>query len=389
MGKYILLFLIAISSAFAKAPTNREQVRVYGLEKDWSIYDNQLKEYVPFLPALHNKEKQLYLALEHQKYKGFYLSLFGEKNVYLFINNNLCYYFKDAEWLHLNIDSLQRSIKSSPILITYLSGSAIKNMPSIAITLQKYTPPNLISNKNIGENQANNTRIIKTKPKIFSETKIFLMITSLGILVVMAVFSKTMKPIFSFSFIYNSLENFIKGKNQIKRLSTPTFAFFLFYYGLTLAFVIIFLSTYTDKVSYQFFFDEATTLGGRVEVFLLLSLLMTGFIILKYLIIWLLGLLYNDRQLTNLHFQEFMDLSQVFCVIFVLTTLLASSAVSSLSLLAFDVLVYFFGICLFAQSVLMSYRINNAVSYQKLYLFSYLCASEYLPLFLSAKLLTS
>jgi hypothetical protein len=84
-----------------------------------------------------------------------------------------------------------------------------------------------------------------------------------------------------------------------------------------------------------------------------------------------------------------MDLSQIFCVIFIVTTLLANSIVSSITPLGFDVLVYFFGACLLGQSILMSYRINNAVSYQKLYLFSYLCASEYLPLFLSAKLLTS
>ena len=386
----LLLFSLAWNALLAKeAPSNRAQVRVYALEKDWSIYDNQLKEYVPFLPALHAREKQLYLAFEQQKYKGFNLSILGEKEVYLFINNNLCYYFPAQQWLHLNIDSLQKAIKQSPLLITYLSKNNLRQLPTIAVTLQKEEAVIVKENQIVTEKKEIKDATAKIKDKEQKELKNFLMIATLGILAVMAVFSITIRPIFSFSFIFNSIDNFLKGKNQIKRLSTPTFVFFLLYYGLTLAFVVMFLSTYTNKVSYQYFFDEANTLIGRVEVFIFLSLLMTLFLIAKYLIIWILGSLYNDRQLTNLHFQEFMDLSQVFCVIFIITTLLANSVVSSLTPLGFDILIYFFELCFLAQAFLMSYRINNAVSYQKLYLFSYLCASEYLPLFLSAKLLTS
>jgi hypothetical protein len=281
--KYLVLLLVSIGSTFAKAPLSKEQVRIYALEKDWAIYDNQLKEYVPFLPSLHTREKQLYLTLEYQKYKGFYLSLLGDKETYLFINNNLCHYFGDSQWLHLNIDSLQRTIKQTPLLITYLSKKSILQMPAVGITLEKKVETEMVNYQSEEKILVDNP-IIKAKPKKKGMMKDFLMLTTLGILAVMAVFSKTTKPIFSFSFVFNSLGDFVKGKNQIKRLSTPSFLFFLLYYGLTLAFVVLFLSTYTDKISYQYFFEEAKNLFDTLKLYVLLSVLMIGFLMIDSLL---------------------------------------------------------------------------------------------------------
>jgi hypothetical protein len=185
----------------------------------------------------------------------------------------------------------------------------------------------------------------------------------------------------------NELGSFLKGKNQIKRLSTPSFLFFLLYYGLALSFVIMFLSIYSNKISYTNFFVEAATLEDRIEVFLLLTASIIALIVSKYGLIWVLGSLYNDRNIINLHFQEYMNISQLFCVVWLSVILLANSVATTISPITIDLLVYFFGFCMLLQSILMSYRINNGVIHKKLYLFSYLCASEYLPLFLSAKLL--
>ncbi len=397
--RYLILIVFACLGVahyqlLAKSPVVKAQTTVYSLETAWSIYDNQLQTYIPFLPTLHTGEKQLYLSINEQKYKDFYISIFGKKDIYLFINNNLAYHFQDSTWLHLRVDSLQKLTQGAPLLITYLSQTTIKKTPIAEITWQKnqrsINAPNQSDINQIPSNAQNNTPIlVKTKSKEQKEYKNFLLLATLGILAVMAVFSTTSKPVFSFSFLYTAFSDFLKGKNQIKRLSTPSFAFFLTYYGLILAFVIMFLSTYSNKISYHFFFNEPTTLGGRVEVFLLLTLLMIAFVALKYLLIWGLGSLYNDRQLINLHFQEYMSLSQIFCVILISVTLLANSVSTTVSQTTIDALVYFFAFCMILQSILMSYRINNTVTHQKLYLFSYLCASEYIPLFLSAKLLMS
>jgi hypothetical protein len=388
------LFGVAHYQLLAKSPIVKPQTKIYSLASDWSIYDNQLQAYVPFLPSLHTEEKQLYLTINTQKYKDFYISLFGEKGVNLFINNNLVYHFQDSTWLHLRVDSLQKTMQGASLLLTYWSIRTIKTAPISEITWHKKEKiaqsVQIDTINNIPSNESKDTLVlIKTKESKIKEHKNFLLLATLGILAVMAIFSITSKPIFSFAFLSDTLSDFLKGKNQIKRLSTPYFIFFVLYYGLILAFVVMFFSTYSSKISYRIFFDEPTTLGKRIEIFLLLTFVMIAFITLKYTLIWILGSLYNDKQLINLHFQEYMNLSQFFCVTLLAVTLLANSIATTISQTTIDFLVYFFAFCMLSQSILMSYRINNAVIHKKLYLFSYLCASEYIPLFLSAKLLMS
>ena len=390
--RYSFLFLfcfgVACPKLLAESPTAQNQFKVYALENAWSIYDNQLQTYVPFLPSLHTGEKQLYLILDYQKYKDFYISLAAEKDAYLFINNNLFYHFQNSSWLHLKIDSLQKITQSkSLILLTYLASHIITEPPSTQITLQK-REINLATTKDAaGKLPEKITLSVKERSEEIRENKNFLLLATICLLAIMAVFSYTYKPIFSFQFLISELDSFLKGKNQVKRLSTPSFLFFLLYYGISLAFVIMFLSTYSSKISYANFFSEPNTLVERAEVFLLLTTLIIALVVGKYCLIWILGSLYNDRNIANLHFQEYMNISRLFCVVWLSVILLANSIATTISPASVDFLAYFFAFCMLLQSILMGYRINNSVIHKKLYLFSYLCASEYLPLFLSAKLL--
>lgn len=389
--RYSFLFLFSFGvgcfQLLAKTPTAQNQLKIYSLENAWSIYDNQLQAYVPFLPQLHTKEKQLYLILDHRKYKDFYLSLVAPKGTYLFLNNNLFHYFQDSLQLNLKIDSLQKITIGKPLLLTYLSMQYIKEPPSTKITIGM-NGGSLVGNKEtVAKLQESTPILIKARAADRQDNKNFLLLATMGLLTIMAVFSYISKPMFSFQILLNELGSFLKGKNQIKRLSTPSFLFFLLYYGLALSFAIMFLSTYSNKISYTNFFVGATTLEDRIEVFLLLTASVIALIVSKYGLIWVLGSLYNDRNIINLHFQEYMNISQLFCVVWLSVILLANSVATAISPVAIDLLVYFFGFCMLLQSILMSYRINNSVIHKKLYLFSYLCASEYLPLFLSAKLL--
>lgn len=389
--RYSFLFLLGFGVAcfelFAKTPTAQNQLKIYSLENAWSIYDNQLQAYVPFLPRLHTKEKQLYLILDYQKYKDFYLSLAAPQGTYLFLNNNLFHYFQDSLQLNLKIDSLQKIIIGKPLLLTYLSMQYIKEPPSTNITIG-IRGSRLTGDKEIGvKAQENIPIVIKARAADTQDNKNFLLLATLCLMTIMAVFSYISKQMFSLQFLLNELGSFLKGKNQIKRLSTPSFLFFLLYYGLALSFAVMFLSTYGNKISYTNFFVEATTLEDRIQIFLLLTASVIALIISKYGLIWVLGSLYNDRNIINVHFQEYMNISQLFCVVWLSVILLANSVATTISPSTIDFLAYFFGFCMLLQSILMSYRINNSVIHKKLYLFSYLCASEYLPLFLSAKLL--
>lgn len=389
-----LLFCLGVVDfqLLAKSPRIREQLIIYSIEDAWSIYDNELQAYIPFLPALQQEEKQLYLVLANQKYARFYLSILGEKGTYLFINNNLSYRFRETSILHLKIDSLQKLTGGNSLFFTYLSETNIRKPPLTQIIQQKNmrgVADSLSVSKDTIQQSIGYSMVVRERADEVKTNKNFLLIASLSLLAIMAVFSYTSKPVFSFQFLLNEFDAFLKGKNQIKRLSTPSFLFFLLYYSSALAFAIMFLSTYSRKVSYAAFLAAPTTLGERVETFLFLIGLIMLFVAAKYCLVWILGSLYNDRNIVNLHFQEYMTISQLFCVVWLSVILLANSIATTISQDTIDYLLYFFAFCMIAQSLFMSYRINNSTIHKKLYLFSYLCASEYLPLFLSAKLLMS
>ncbi len=386
----LFAFFTASLSVFAQSLSAAEYVPVFSLHNQWNIYDNQTKTYLPFLPSLHLGKTQLYLVLDTKKYKDFYLSMFVEQNTYFFFNNTLSAHFTTASWQHFRIDSLQKiSGAEQPLLITYFSQKTFKELPLSLITLKKTNAGTGMDTITIANKHSFNPNMpnIRTEDKV---NKNFLMLAVLGILSIVAFFSQVNQPIFNLHFLTNTLKDFIKGKNQIRRLSAPNFLLFLFFYGFSLSYIIIFFATYTNKIDNPVLLNENNEdLLGKLEYWGILSVFVMAIVCVKFVIIWSLGILYNDRQIVNLHTQEYMNISQIFCVIMLCITLLFNSIQHDILVKSLNWLVYVFVFLLFLQAILLTYRINNATNYKKVYLFSYLCASEYFPLILSAKFFSS
>jgi hypothetical protein len=115
-----------------------------------------------------------------------------------------------------------------------------------------------------------------------------------------------------------------------------------------------------------------------------LLLSVASFVIVKYLSISLMGILYHDRHILNLHFQEYMTSSYIFSVLAQLAILLTNTRAQFLTPDIGD-LSYVMIACMALPSLFLTYRLNKSVSYRKIYLFSYLCTTEYLPLLLFIK----
>lgn len=385
----LFVFITASLSVFAQSVPTEEHVPVFSLANQWNIYDNQVKAYIPFLPPLHLDKKQLYLVLDTKKYQDFYLSIFVEENSYFFVNNNLFAHFTTVSWQHFKIDSLQKLSRENPLLITYSSKKTFNKLPVSYITLKRTRNIASADTITIANERTSNHHIINVKADN-KVSKNFLMLAMLGVLSIVAFFSQINQPIFSLYFLSSTLKDFIKGKSQIRRLSAPNFMLFLLFYGFSLSYIIIFFATYTGKVDDNIFLNEEQgDLWNRLEHWGALSIFIIAIICVKFLIIWLLGALYSDRQIVSLHIQESMNISQIFCVIMLCITLLFNSIQHEISAESIAWLVYIFVFLLFLQSILLTYRINYATNYKKVYLFSYLCASEYFPLILSAKFFSS
>jgi hypothetical protein len=141
------------------------------------------------------------------------------------------------------IDSLQKiSGAEQPLLITYFSQKTFKELPLSLITLKKTNAGTGMDTITIANKHSFNPNMpnIRTEDKV---NKNFLMLAVLGILSIVAFFSQVNQPIFNLHFLTNTLKDFIKGKNQIRRLSAPNFLL-----GTELEFVIMVIAVSCVKL---------------------------------------------------------------------------------------------------------------------------------------------
>jgi Domain of unknown function (DUF4271) len=376
--KIILLFLF-MSLRLAdgvQAQLVSDSTQLYPLEKEWTVFDRETEDYVPYFPKIHTTVNKIHIVLDSRKHPGFRFILKGLQGDYLFIDNRLLFTFKKEHQLYMSIDSLAKLYRNQNMLITYYSPRFLEKNPE-AYMASSFLFRNKISPFNKVEEWA------RVKPPYAYRN--FLTVVSVIQLILIAIvirFNTDKKNVFLG--IY--LPRVSKSGFQAKRLQNITFLIFSIYFGFTFAFTLFFLGTYSHILTYERIVTISASRADLTIDFITIGLFVIFTLLVKYAVIWFLGKLYNDRQITTLHFQEYMQIAQNFCTILALIMVLAHTVVIQYEVTFSDFLVYIFCIFLIIKAVLVSYRLNQVFTYKKVYLFSYLCATEYVPILFSAKL---
>ena len=135
--KYLLSFFILLLSlvnvAIANVPRADAYQVVQNLEEQWMVYDSEYKGYVPFLKEMHGNPSALYLELNLDSYKGYFLQVSHTQGGYLFIQAQLYKKIASQEQIRLSIDSLKNLQQKSAILISLYNASGHTTMPSVAM----------------------------------------------------------------------------------------------------------------------------------------------------------------------------------------------------------------------------------------------------------------
>jgi hypothetical protein len=384
--KYLLSFFILLLSlvnvAIADVPQSDAYQVVQNLEEQWMVYDSEYKGYVPFLKEMHGNPSALYLELNLDSYKGYFLQVSHTQGGYLFIQAQLYKKIASQEQIRLSIDSLKNLQQKSAILISLYNASGHTTMPSVAM-VRKVT-----ASKDIG--LAEQSDVTPLKPATRSGLGDFIILSALLIVTLYAflwnyhpkAFNSyySLKSLFSFSF----KEDTVFVSRPLSRISM----LFIFAHSMLLSFLYILIQKSSGGLAINdHYLQNSVTFVNLFSYFFIATAVVFGLILGKYMFIYLLGNLFNLSKIVHMHFFEYLLYSRVFYTIVVATVFVLYISYPALLPEAIEEIIFVIVVFNFVRLFIINFALNRFTSVKNLYLFSYLCATELTPLLIGIKVL--
>ncbi len=165
--------------------------------------------------------------------------------------------------------------------------------------------------------------------------------------------------------------------------------YFTALYSLNLSFVILFLTNGFNSDLGELPWLKINAFWQGLLYWVLGGVVVNLLIYLKYLLIAIFSWLFNATILTSRHFIDMVNASSLFFIFVTLALAICSYRIFLLGqnpqiVIIASVLIFFF-----YRSMLLYIRLIQLSQYSKLYIFSYICSTELIPLFIGVIFLTT
>ncbi len=372
MGKLFLIVLLVVLRGSAVAQSDDKSYHlVEDLRAQWLAINGE-NRYVPFVARDRANPTIVGLRLDLEKYAGNQLRCCLPAHTSLLIEREITASIKQPECLIYSIDSLRKVYQQPMLLLTVYQPAhqlAQVELQIVNNTSAPLTPPHPVL-----------LRSLSAKENFF-----VLGLVALLMLYAISInrYPKTFRNIYNLPKIL-SLRS--REEDLRIRLVNEPHTFFLIQHCLVVAFLLVALA---PNVDHWLFFDQdaSPSVAGYLGRWLLLTLLILFTIWAKYLIVVSFGSLFKLKQLTYLHMFDFMRLSIMFWgAVFVMAVCFRYN-LAAYEPVYVRILSYLF-VAFAAVRVLILYlRLFRNSSLKSMYLFSYICTAEIIPLSIGLKLL--
>lgn len=367
---------------FAQEPKIKEGYQIIkNLEEDWLVYDNQYKDYVPFINTRHYNFQSYSQYLEIENYIGYKLFIYSKPELYLFINGIFQKKLPVSQWVEFDIDSLSKKQNSpSKILLTvYSENPAIEDCKIVIGS--KTTQATLVT----GFDNENKTAL---KARKFSNFKNFAILFSLFLLASITFLYNFQNTILT-KFI-NLRDLFTVGSRTDSIIINRPFDLGNILYLIILSFsisliLLIMEYNFISIIPKALINNENPSFLNLTGQFFNLSFLTFIAFLLKYFFISVLGNLYHLEKITNIHFFKNLQSTGIFAFLFLFSiTLLIIYPIGNFQSNKLNYLIIVASFYLL-RLFLLFFIIIKANPVKNLYLFSYLCIVELIPLFIGIR----
>lgn len=388
-----LLLILILTSHFSTLNSvraqgvgpNRQFYLVHDYADDWQVYDEGVKTYVPYIQERHDKYSSFSLFLNLETARHYRLLCFSEGEGYLFFDASLQRQIRAGTWVVLNVDSLYRRYRKPELLLTFYS----RQVGTGATTPSEATPADkkvLLGYQRVANQRpvatAGDLLLAKPRPTADAFGNFFVLgglLLLLSFAFLFLAYHKAFTRIFSLRDLLT-----INPRDPTLSINTSLDAsnlFFVFHLSLSLAFLYMLVANENiDLFASQLLLREGQTLGNLFLNFLEVALLMFALFMGKYLVLNVLGGLYRFERLVDYHFFKIVQASSLF-----FSGLLLVGMVTEVSFPRFSQQTnqyVFVPVVLFylLRLGLLYFSINKLASVKNLYLFSYLCIVELIPI---------
>lgn len=379
-----LLFLLhlvlpLVSSAVAADPPEGYH-NVRNCQNEWLVYSAEYKNYVPYVRALHESEPSVSLLLNLVQDRHFQLLLKTRKEAVLFVDGALRQRLDADVWVRLSCDSLYRETGATDIILTVFGLRGTEGLESYMVV-----PATTVETDSL---PALSRSLISLKPKSANAYRDFSVIAWLFVLVISAVVFLSV-PDIAYK-VVNPLEflstDYRSELYNHHRAYSPVIVFAV----VTLSFVAAFL-VMSVEIHVTPLLPGVLSVSGRESVgsltlsYLVLALICFVLFYLKCLLVFVtLGIL-NMSELAHIHFIKTVQSSMLFYGITAVALLVVMFQHPAWLEATGNVLLWSFLIYYSLRLIVLYIVLNQTSRILNLYLISYLCVVELIPLIIGIK----
>jgi hypothetical protein len=351
-----------------------------GLSDEWLIYEEATNRLILYLPGYHNPAHAYYQWVSIRSKQGFSITFTARKDQSLFLDNRLIFTAPGPASYTLDLAQLL------PAGMTTGAHLLCVWHPETAPDISSFANTTLVPPVKIGKAANTNIFTAQARARGHQGENVFLcFLLLIGLLY--GGIRATYQP--SFARIYQVENWWGKGKDQ-EFLTKPTATWLnillILVFSLSLALLLVAIHTniQTIVILRRLFDVPESAIMARV---LLYTGLIAGFVLGKYLFLELMSYIFDVTELVMMQYREFVRtflFMGLFLPAVMVLYLSLNQTLPEAVLWASNGVV---SLMLVGTVVRIARTLSRRVSLLNLHLFSYLCATEVIPLLVLLKLI--
>jgi uncharacterized membrane protein YidH (DUF202 family) len=373
------IFHFSFSVLHAQIDPKKDYFTVYDFKNDWLIYDQSYKDYVPFVAQNNAGESALSIQIDIESNRKYDLLIYVKKDNYLFVDASLNQRLKPEAWTRLPIDSLFQIYKKPQILLTFYGTTGIEDKTVLIAHRKGNRDEKLIT---IADESFLSLRSRNISPlNDFFTISLFLIIITIALL-----FGGFGRAFGRFADVRDLLITNVKDEFLINRPLSRMNLLFVLLLSLEVSFIYFFVrSKNYDLFFTSNFLANEQTLIQNLWDFLKIIALVFGLYIVKYFALYLFSSLYRLDSAVNIHYFKVIQSSLIFFTVLLFGISIASFYVTDWQLVIKSAIIYPAILFYILRLVLLYFTIKNSVLTKNLYLISYLCIAELIPIIIGIR----
>lgn len=355
----------------------REQYQVIkDLNREWITIDAN-NRYVPYIDKSMADVPLLGVLLNLSRFSGSQLLICMPAGSAVLTGKKIASFSQEAACVKLSIDSLARVHEQENLLVSVYQQN--RDFEEVGIWIVQ---------ERSGGDQLSANQVFKRNDAVLAD---FFTVGILILLILYAILINQYPRIFSNLFSLSRVFSLkVREDNTRVRLINEAHIVFLIQHCLLLGFLFIILVSTTTamiQIDIPYLDFQQNTFSGYMLLWGQTSLLVFGTIWVKYLIVMIFGALFRLRQLRLMHMLDYMRMSLIYGALLFILIIVVFAGIGYYQSSYFDLLVYLFIALSAIRVIVLYFRLFRSASFRNLYLISYICIAEVIPLLVGLEVL--